>query len=286
MGGRMTHNLLRARRETAASHGIDPGPYLAFDLVSDCIQAAAVEGATPAESAADVARRADIVMCSLPSSDAFVSVAEGDLLPNTRPGQVVIEFGTTTPPEQRRLAALFAARGASLIDAPVSGWITGAETGTLFVFLGGDPSAVERCRALFAVVGDPERTTYCGAAGQGQVVKGVNQLLSGLVNGAYLEILAFAANSGVDPAIVRAAMGTGGARKQDFDRIAAEVARGGGDSVGVKFRELPYYLQEATAQGGDLPLTRALYKACDAGERIVIDDNRPAPAYWNCLTGE
>jgi 3-hydroxyisobutyrate dehydrogenase-like beta-hydroxyacid dehydrogenase len=228
MGMPMTHRLLHARHAAAAAYGVIPGPYRAFDLAPERLALAIREGAEAATSPWDAARHAQIVMCSLPSSEAFVAVAETDLLPHARPGQIFIEFGTTTPPQQRRLASAFAERGATLIDAPVSGGVTGAEDGTLFVFLGGDPDPVERCRPLFEVIGDPERTTYCGPAGAGQIVKGVNQLLMGLVNGAYLEILAFAACSGVSAQAVRAAMGASGPRKQDFDRIAAQVASGDG----------------------------------------------------------
>ena len=118
-------------------------------------------------------------MTSLPSSDAFVRLAADILLPQARV-QVFIDFGTPTPPEFRRLAAAFVQQGAYLVDAPVSGGPSGAKQGTLYVFVGGDAAVVEQCRPLLEVVGDPAKTTYCGASGAGQVVKGVNQLMMGL----------------------------------------------------------------------------------------------------------
>ena len=52
----------------------------------------------------------------------------------------------------------------------------------------------------------------------------------------------------------------------------------------MKFRELPYFLREAAEQGHPLPLTETLYRFCDAGGRVVIDDNRQAPSFWWGLT--
>ena len=66
--------------------------------------------------------------------------------------------------------------------------------------------------------------------------------------------------------------------------LARAVAEGSGSDQGVKFRELPYFLHEAEESGYPLPLTRALYEFCDAGERVVEDDKRSAPSFWHELT--
>jgi hypothetical protein len=51
----------------------------------------------------------------------------------------------------------------------------------------------------------------------------------------------------------------------------------------VKFRELPYFMREAREKEFALPLIEALYAFCDAGPRVVIDDNRAAPSFWHEL---
>ena len=254
---------------------------IAYDL--DAVRIAACTGAQPADDAKQVVEQADIVMTSLPSSAAFVQLAEQQLLPHARAGQFFIEFGTTTPSEVRRLAGAFAARGAQLIDAPVSGGPRGAESGALYVFVGGDASAVERCRFVFEMVGEPQTTTYCGPSGCGQVVKGVNQLMMGLGGAAYLEAVAFGVRAGVDPKTIAQALGNQGRWRRDLAFIAEAAASQQADTQGVKFRELPYFLREAQAQEFALPLTQALYEFCDAGERVTIDDKRPAPSFWHQL---
>lgn len=273
MGGPMVRNLL------AAGYRVH-----AFDLDPDRLAACVGGGASAGASAAEVVERTEWILTSLPSSDAFVEVAEQALLPKARVGQIFVDLGTTAPPETRRLAAIFTAKGAALLDAPVSGGPGGAERAALLMFVGGDPAIMERCRPLLHVLGGSGRITYCGASGAGQVVKGVNQLMMGLGAAAYLEALAFGVNAGVDAATIEQAIGDSGRWRQDFNAVARHAVEGMGESVGVKFRELPYFLREARERGFELPLTERLHAFCNAGPRVVIDDNRPAPSFWRELT--
>ena len=272
MGGPMARNLLRAGYAVRA-----------YDTQPERVAACGAAGAAAPD---EVVAQTEIVCLSLPSSDAFVRVAEETLLLNARPGQVFIDFGTTTPPETRRVAGALAAAGVDLLDAPVSGGEAGAQKAELRMFVGGDAATFERCLPLLAAVAGRDGITYCGPSGAGQVVKGVNQLAMGLGAAAYLEAVAFGVRARVDPAVLRAAVGgTGGTGhwREHLDTVAARVAQGHGDQLGVKFRELPYFLREAREQGFSLPLTETLYTVCDAGERVVVDDNRPAPSFWHEL---
>ena len=120
MGGPMSRNLLKAGYRLVA-----------FDLNPASLAMSVEAGAVAAQSVADVVQRSQVVMTSLPSSHVFVQVAEESLLPSAQPGQIFIDMGTTEGIETRRLAAAFAERGATLIDAPVSGGGGGSEAGTL-----------------------------------------------------------------------------------------------------------------------------------------------------------
>ena len=272
MGGAMVRNLLKAGYEVVA-----------FDLDGDKLQQLVDAGAVGAADAAAVVAATEIVMTSLPSSDIFVRVADEVLLPNARPEQIFIELGTTTPPEMRRLAAAFKARGAHLLDVPLSGGMGGAEKGDLYMFAGGDEECVEACRPVLEVIGGREKLTYCGPSGAGQVVKGVNQLMMGLGSAAYIEAIAFGVHAGVDAETIAKALAGEGRWRKDLTAVAAAVAAGHGVSQGVKFRELPYFLREAQERGFSLPLTQRLYEFCAAGERVAEDDKRPAPSFWHEL---
>ncbi len=273
MGGAMARNLL------AGGY-----PLVGYDLKTELTAAIAEAGGQTSSTIAELVQSCQVICTSLPSSQAWVTVAESGILPHVRPGQTVIDFGTVTPPETRRMAAAFAAKDVVLLDAPVSGGPGGAEKAALYLFLGGDESAARKHLPLLHCVAGADRITYCGAAGCGQVVKGVNQLMMGLADAAYLEALSFGVNSGVDAAILESALGSSGRWRADINRTAQRIVADEGETVGVKFRELPYFLQAAAEAGFQLPITERLYAFCDAGERVVIDDNRPAPSFWRELT--
>jgi 2-hydroxy-3-oxopropionate reductase len=272
MGGPMVRNLL------AAGYAV-----CGFDLDAERLAACAEAGMIPKHEVAAVVADCEIVLTSLPSSQAFLSVAENEILPSVRAGQIIIDLGTTMVHKFRALADQFTQQGVELLDAPVSGGPGGVERRQLYLFLGGPEETVQRCKPIFVAIGGDERITYCGPVGSGQIVKGVNQLMMGLGNAAYLEALAFGVNAGVDAAVIRQALGDTGRWRVDFSATAGKVAEGHGDEVGVKFRELPYFFEAAKAAGFPLPLTELLYHFCDAGERVVIDDHRPAPSFWREL---
>lgn len=252
------------------------------DLRPEAVDAVVAAGGSAATDAAEIARTCDLVLLSLPSSNAFVEVAERDLLPVARPGQIFVDMGTTTPPETRKLEASFAKAGATLLDVPVSGGAVGAEAASLYLFGGGDAATLERLRPLLACLG---QLTNCGPSGSGQIVKGVNQLMMGLGAAAYAEALAYGVRAGVDAGVIAEALGNEGRWRQDFNHVARTAAAGEGNNIGVKFRELPYFLREANEQGFPLPITAALYAFCAAGERVAFDDHRDAPSFWWQLVG-
>jgi 3-hydroxyisobutyrate dehydrogenase-like beta-hydroxyacid dehydrogenase len=275
MGGPMAANLLRAGYAVVV---FDTNPA----RVAEC----EAKGGHRAANAGDVVAASEVILLSLPSSDAFVDVADRELLPVSRTTQVFIDLGTTTPPETRRLAAVFVERGAALLDVPLSGGSEGAQAARLRMFAGGDRAVFDQCRPILEILGGSDHLTYCGPSGSGQIVKGVNQLAMGLGTAAYLEALAFGVRAGVDAALLSAAVGSHGGNehwREQLHWLADRIADGGGNDIGVKFRELPYFIREAQEQGQALPLTESLYAFCDRGERVVIDDNRPAPSFWHEL---
>ena len=149
MGGRMAKNLYNAGY-----------PLIGYDIDAEKCTALAATGATAGNDTAQVVENSDVIMTSLRSSDVFCSVAEQHLVPNAREGQVFIDLGTTEVEKTKELAAAFAEKGATLIDAPVSGGPHGSETGTLRIFVGGEAAAVEKCRPILEVLGEPKYVAY------------------------------------------------------------------------------------------------------------------------------
>jgi 3-hydroxyisobutyrate dehydrogenase-like beta-hydroxyacid dehydrogenase len=273
MGGPMARNLCRACYRVVG-HDINPA------RLEECEAA----GVVSARNVAEVVTRSEVVLTSLRSSEVWVEVAQGELLPNARAGQVFIDMGTVAPPQTRRIAAMFAEKSAALVDAPVSGGPRGAETGTLRVFVGGDAEVVQSVRPILEVLGDPERIVYCGPSGAGQVVKGCNQLAMGLADAAYMEALSFGVRQGIDPLVIAQGGGGGEHWREHFAGLARRIAAGKGDECYVKYPELPYFLEEANDKGLPMPLTRALYAFSLGGTKSNLDNmGRPTVAFWREL---
>jgi 3-hydroxyisobutyrate dehydrogenase-like beta-hydroxyacid dehydrogenase len=273
MGGPMSRNLL------TAGYAL-----IAFDPNADHLQATTAAGGQVANNGAEVVACSEIVLTSLPSSQVWVQVAEADLLPHARAGQIFIDLGTTTGNETRRLATALGEKGASLIDAPVSGGPAGAAGGNLRIFIGGDEAVVTQCRPILAVLGEPQHVVYCGPSGSGQVAKGVNQLAMGLGAAAYLEAIAYGVRGGVNAAALAQAIGGEGGWRGYFGQLAQRASDGQAEEVWVKFPELPYFLEEAAVHNFPAPLTQALFDFLDAGPRDWRDNmNRPTVSCWEQL---
>ena len=274
MGGRMAKNLHNAGY-----------PLIGYDIDAAKCTALTATGATAENDTAQVVENSDVVMTSLRSSDVFYSVAEQHFIPNAHEDQVFIDLGTTEVEKTKELATAFAEKGATLIDAPVSGGPHGSETGTLRIFVGGDAAAVTKCRPILEVLGEPKYVVYCGPSGSGQIVKGVNQLAMGLGDAAFMEAVAYGVCAGVDPTAIREAVGMGDGWRGQFDRIAKRIIDGEGGTLVVKYPELPYFLAAAKAAGFEIPLTEALYEFCKNENYEMFDNmNRPSRSFWRTLT--
>jgi 2-hydroxy-3-oxopropionate reductase len=197
MGRPMARNLLK-KEFPVVVHSRSRGP------VDEIVEAGATRGA----SAADVARQAAIIITMLPDGPDVTQVLEGEegVFAGLQSGSVIVDMSTIAPGTARRLADAAAARGASLLDAPVSGGEIGAIEGTLSIMVGGDAIALSRVRPVLEAMGNPERIVHVGGSGAGQVCKACNQLVIGGTLAAVGEAFALALKSGVEPAKVRSAL--------------------------------------------------------------------------------
>ena len=144
-----------------------------YDIKAERLLPSVSAGATEAGSAADLAKKVDLVMTSLRDSAIWVSVTETELLPHAKLGQTFIDFGTTVVQQTQQLAEALTTKEATLLDVPVSGGPVGIRNGNLHMFAGGCREELDRCLPLLSVIGDPKRIVYCGPSGSGQVVKGL-----------------------------------------------------------------------------------------------------------------
>jgi 3-hydroxyisobutyrate dehydrogenase-like beta-hydroxyacid dehydrogenase len=175
-------------------------------VVHDLNRAAAAplieKGAGWADSPAAVARLCRVVITSLPEPRDVEQVVYGKdgLRQGWRAGDIYIDMSTNSPSFIRRIAADAATRGVSVLDAPVSGGVRGAEAGTLTIMVGGEAAPLKKVRKVLEAMG--QRIFAVGPAGCGNVVKLVNNLISLECNSAAAEGFALGVKAGINPALL------------------------------------------------------------------------------------
>ena len=134
-------------------------------------------GVRHAATPADAARGADIVITCLPVSADVESLLHGDegLLGAMVEGTVLVDCTSGDPATSRRIAARLGTKAIAFLDAPVSGGVKGAESGTLTVMIGGEAATLEKVRPVLETFG--KKIVHCGDVGAGDAVKAVNQAL-------------------------------------------------------------------------------------------------------------
>lgn len=201
MGGAMVGTLRRA--------GLDVTVWNRTGAVAD--EVGARTGATPAATPREAVEGADVVISSLADDAAVRETYAGPdgVAAGLGQGQIVLEMSTIAPDTVREVASLVEARGATLLDAPVSGSVPVVEKGELAIMVGGDVSAMERVRPVTDVLA--ARVFHVGAQGAGATVKlAVNALIHAIDVG-LSEALVLAEKAGVE-------------RSAAYDVIAAGAA--------------------------------------------------------------
>jgi 3-hydroxyisobutyrate dehydrogenase len=163
-------------------------------------------GGKAASSTGQAACGADAVITMLPDDKIVreVIAGEGGAASVLGKGAVVIDMSTSDPTATRSLAEDLAAKGIALIDAPVMGGVVFAKDATLDVMVGGDASAIERCRPLLQAMG---RTIMeCGAVGSGHALKALANYVNAcaLINS--IEALTIGKKFGLDPKFMTEAL--------------------------------------------------------------------------------
>ena len=170
------------------------------------VDALAKEGMSPASSPSEVARRSEIVILMTTDTPAVeqVLLGPGGVIEGLRPGQLVIDMGSSEVYATRRFAQRVIDGGGDYLDAPVSGGEVGAEQATLAIMVGGSEQGFAKARPVFEALG--RNITHVGPSGAGQVAKLANQLIVGVTIGAVAEAMALAQHAGVDKAKLRQAL--------------------------------------------------------------------------------
>ena len=172
-----------------ARHLADAGLLsMVWNRTSSKAEALAQEtGTVAAGEPAQMAAACNVILICVSADQDLLDVV-GQLLPGVKPGCVVVDTSTVSPSTARQVSASLQEAGASLVDAPVSGGVEGANKGTLSVMAGGDSANISRIMPVLEAIS--ASVTHMGPVGFGQATKAVNQVMIAGIAEAVCEALA------------------------------------------------------------------------------------------------
>jgi len=197
MGSRVTGRLLDAGNTVYGT-----------DLTKSHAQPLIDRGLVWRERPREVAAAADVVFSMVTDDAAVRAITSGPdgILAGLAPGTVYVDMSTISPQASREVADQVRSVGAQMLDAPVSGSIPQAETGTLAIMAGGDQTAFRVAQPLLATLG--QTVTHVGTNGQGLLLKLAINISLAVQTLAFSEGLVLAERGGIDPRLAAEVMST------------------------------------------------------------------------------
>ncbi len=242
---------------------IDRGhPLLVHDKQRSRADVLLERGAHWAESPAALAGGVEMIVTALPFPEDAESVALGPAgLYEAAPARTIhVETSTIGPACALRLAREAAARRIRFLDGPISRGPVLEKGASLVMWIGGDANHFDLARPVLEGMAD--RVMYCGGAGQGQVTKLANNLVTHALTVAIGEAFAIGVRAGASLEMLRAALHDGTAQNRLLDELLpASLFRGDfapGFRLVLAEKDLRLAAEMAHANGIDLVLVDRL----------------------------
>jgi 3-hydroxyisobutyrate dehydrogenase-like beta-hydroxyacid dehydrogenase len=226
-------------------------------------------GARVAATPAEAARDAEVIVTIVSDTAAMEEVVcgKGGLFETIGSGAILIDSSTISPTVSRRLACQLAGKGASMLDAPVTGSKHGAEKGELTFMIGGEREALERAMPVLKVLG--KKHIYCGQNGLGLAAKlAMNAILATTVE-IFSEGFVMATKAGVPPQTLLEIMQSSLARSGIVDFKAPFVFKGDFTPyfpLKLMHKDLELAMEAAYAQNLAMPATAAVKEVYGAAK--------------------
>jgi 3-hydroxyisobutyrate dehydrogenase len=233
-------------------------------IVADAVPAAVEKfrAGTKADVAAslkDLGAACRLIITMLPDGKIVRSVLMGEsgIAAGLTPSAIVIDMTSASPVGTRELGVELAARGISLLDAPVSGGVGRAAEGKLSIMAGGDPEVLARCKPILETMGQVFLT---GAAGSGHAMKALNNYLSAANLAIAAEAVLAGERFGLDPdlmiRIFNASTGRNTATDHKYPKFVLPRTFDSGFSLGLMAKDLRLALELANDSGSPTDLLK------------------------------
>lgn len=267
MGGPMARNILKA------GHSL-----VVYDLDAKKNAQFAALGAQVADGPADVARCAGIVISMVDTSSQAkaVIVDPGGFIETAHAGDVIVSMSTIDPEVVREMHAVLAAKNIEIVDAPVTGFIHGAEDGTLKAYVGGSVSALEKCR--WALEPMTSEIRHVGAVGQGIMVKLVNNVLAQAGRILVVEAMVMGVKAGLDPQTIIDIVGKTSGNSAIFQHAAPRLISRDftGIRMDITIKDLELETQVAKALHVPMFMANVALQVYQMGKAAGLGDEDPA----------
>ena len=241
MGTPLATHLIEAGHELAVTD-TNPQALRRFEAMGARIKA------TPAELAASC----DVIFMSLPTPDVVEAVVCGPDGITKGDGQpIVVDLSTTGSQVEEAIAEALAATGKTLIDCPISGGAEGARAGTLALMAAGPAAALDQVEPLMAPWGTCYRVG--DRAGQGQILKVINNLMSTAALTITAEAMVLGAKAGLNPDLmlqaINASSGRNTASTSKFPKHVLTRSFDFGMPIRLSAKDARLCLEEADRHG-------------------------------------
>lgn len=258
MGSPMAGHLIAA--------GHDVYLYTRSGVPSDLLEA----GGNDCQTAAEVAKNADVIFIMVPDTPHVEAVLFGNdgVAVGLSENKIVVDMSSISPIATKDFASRINQLKCEYLDAPVSGGEVGAKNATLTIMVGGSEEAFGTVRPLFELMG--KNINLVGGNGDGQTAKVANQIIVALNIEAVSEALLFAAKAGADPAKVREALMGGFASSKILEVHGERMIKrtfDPGFRIELHQKDLNLALSNARELGVALPNTataQELFNSCSA----------------------
>ncbi len=187
MGRHMSRHVLEAGNELVVN-----------DIRKEAAKEVLSMGATWANTPQAVAQSCEIVLTSLPTPKDVEDVVYGEhgLMAGWKKGDILVEMSTNSPAVVRKIAKDARARGVEVLDAPVSGGTTGAESKRLSIIVGGNAGTLKKVHHVLEAMGNP--IIHVGDVGCGNIAKLINNMISFSCTEITFEGMVLGAKAGID----------------------------------------------------------------------------------------
>ncbi len=256
-----------------------------FDLNAEALAAHAANGGIACSSATEAAKDAEaLILMVVNAAQARMALVASGALDALRPDALVILMATCSPADAREIAGMVEKAGRRFLDAPVSGGVVGAEAGTLTIMAGGPKAVFDAANLYLSPLGD--KLYHVGEnAGDGAMVKTINQLLCGVHIAVAAEAFAMAEKAGLDTGLLLRILGQSAAaswminnRGPRMLEIEPEVT----SAVDIFVKDLSLVLDAGRSAKVALPIAAVahqMFLASSGAGHGLADDSQVIRAY-------